>query len=141
MYDKFPRGIRNNNPLNIKISSSNWIGKRLSNSDGIFEQFDTLMLGYRAALVIIRNYINLYNLHYISPIIRRWAPHSENDVSAYVKFVCDKATIDVNTYISFSNKPLICDIVFAMALYENGVRYSDDLHICDLIDAYDLLTK
>ena len=37
-----PRGYRNNNPLNIRISSSNWLGKVSPNTDGPFEQFSDI---------------------------------------------------------------------------------------------------
>ena len=40
-----PRGFRNNNWLNIRISNNNWQGKRTDNTDGAFEQFETPELG------------------------------------------------------------------------------------------------
>ena len=46
-----PRGIRNNNPLNIRLNPENrWQG-RVSpkhNSDGAFEQFQDPIMGLRA---------------------------------------------------------------------------------------------
>ena len=51
-----PRGIRNNNPLNIRLIPDNrWQG-RLSprlNSDGAFEQFQDPIMGLRAAAVLL----------------------------------------------------------------------------------------
>ncbi len=55
-----PRGYRNNNPLNLRISSSSWLGKVADNTDGVFEQFSDIRYGYRAAIKTIRNYITRY---------------------------------------------------------------------------------
>lgn len=44
-----PRGIRNNNPLNIKIGND-WKGE-VPNTDGTFEQFESMEYGLRAELL------------------------------------------------------------------------------------------
>ena len=43
------RGIRNNNPLNIRHSSDRWEGAREEQTDSAFVQFQTMAYGYRAA--------------------------------------------------------------------------------------------
>ena len=51
-----PRGIRNNNPLNIRLNPDNrWQGKvpPKHNSDGAFEQFHDPIMGLRAAAVLL----------------------------------------------------------------------------------------
>ena len=72
-----PRGIRNNNPLNIRIGN-NWAGEKTPNTDGTFEQFVSMAYGIRAALIIIHNYMYKYKLTTIEKIISRWAPRFEN---------------------------------------------------------------
>ena len=47
-----PRGIRNNNPLNIRVGN-NWQGERKPNTDGAFEQFTTMQYAY--AMTIVEN--------------------------------------------------------------------------------------
>ena len=51
-----PRGIRNNNPLNIRLVPDNrWQGRvpPKHNSDSTFEQFDDPIMGLRAAAVLL----------------------------------------------------------------------------------------
>ena len=55
------RGIRNNNPLNIRHSTNKWQGMAPSQSDRAFVQFTARKYGYRAAFVLIRNYIGLHH--------------------------------------------------------------------------------
>ena len=43
-----PRGIRNNNPLNIRRSKDQWQGLRAQQTDASFCQFETLEYGWRA---------------------------------------------------------------------------------------------
>ena len=47
-----PRGIRNNNPLNIRRSKDKWKGMRAVQSDAQFVQFESLEWGWRAALAL-----------------------------------------------------------------------------------------
>ena len=75
------RGIRNCNPLNIRIGND-WVGERQENTDGVFEQFTDMRFGIRAAFIILRNYITKYRIKTIQGIIQRWAPEVENDLKA-----------------------------------------------------------
>lgn len=53
---KEPRGIRNNNPLNIR-KGNNWKGERPNQTDPAFEEFESMEMGIRAAIKLIRNKI------------------------------------------------------------------------------------
>lgn len=117
-----PRGYRNNNPLNIRISSSNWLGKVTPNTDGSFEQFTSMAYGYRAAFVLIRNYINLYGLRTVSDIISRWAPNNENNTSGYISRVCKTTGFSPDTVISPNSYDQMSKLVYAMAIVENGTN-------------------
>ena len=44
-----PRGIRNNNPLNIRRGKDQWKGLRAQQTDASFCQFESLEYGWRAA--------------------------------------------------------------------------------------------
>lgn len=81
-----PRGLRNNNPLNIRIGN-NWLGERPPRecSDDQFEEFVAMVYGLRAAFCIIRRYIRHYHRNTIRLIIRSWAPAHENDTLSYVQ--------------------------------------------------------
>ena len=105
-----PRGIRNNNPLNIRRSESHqarlngrvstdvdkvnirrgsqWKGLSRTQSDPSFCQFETLEYGWRAAFCLLtKTYFARYHLQTIRAIISRWAPSCENDTSAYIQNV------------------------------------------------------
>lgn len=112
-----PRGIRNNNPLNIRIGNV-WLGEVKENTDGEFEQFTSMKYGLRAAIVLLRRYICHYRLNTISSIISRWAPCSENNTRLYIDFVSKRVEISPNCPIDFYDKITICKLVEAMAYYE-----------------------
>lgn len=96
------RGIRNKNPFNIKKSSNKWIGKKSVSSDPVFEQFETMDYGIRAGIVLLRRYIKRYHLVSVNDILKRFAPESENNLNAYIRFVKD--------YILNFDKYVVCEI-------------------------------
>lgn len=81
------RGLRNNNPFNIKKSRHNWIGKIKEGTDPTFEQFVSLRLGVRAGLKLLCTYVSR-DINTVSAIIGRFAPACENFTSYYVTYVC-----------------------------------------------------
>lgn len=121
MEQKLPRGYRNNNPLNIRINKhNNWDGKVYNNTDGEFEQFVAMEYGYRAALKLIRNYINNYGLKTVAQIISKWAPGNENNTNGYIERVCATTGWLPGKVIDPYNMHDMCDLAYAMALEENG---------------------
>ena len=116
-----PRGYRNNNPLNIRINSANnWAGKVSPNTDGAFEQFSSMAYGFRAAFVLIRNYVNNYGATTVQAIISKWAPNNENNTQAYINAVCRNTEFSPTTNINPYNQEQMCKLVYAMAIVENG---------------------
>ena len=115
-----PRGYRNNNPLNIRKNASNaWKGKVVPGTDPLFEQFITMAYGYRAALRLLRNYINDGH-NTIRKIINKWAPPKENNTSSYVSHVAGRTGIGADTIIDRNDQQKLCKIAYAMAWSENG---------------------
>ena len=55
-----PRGIRNNNPLNIRHSADQWQGACEEQKDKSFVQFKTMAYGYRAAWKTLQSYYNRF---------------------------------------------------------------------------------
>lgn len=136
---KEPRGIRNNNPLNIR-KGCNWYGERHPQVDRDFEEFESMELGIRAALVLLRNYITGYNgrsakFNTIRKIVRRWAPPIENATQRYIDFVCKKTGFDQNQVIWFSDRKAMISICRAMAFVECGLW----IDIEKFETAYDML--
>ena len=86
-----PRGIRNNNPLNIRRSADRWSGAREKQTDKNFVQFTTMPYGYRAAWKILQNYYERFcrqsKPFTVRNIIGRWAPPNENETESYVRQV------------------------------------------------------
>lgn len=128
-----PRGIRNNNPLNIRIGNV-WLGEVKENTDGEFEQFTSMIYGLRAAIVLLRRYICHYHLNSIAQIVSRWAPSSENNTRLYINFVSERLGIANDVQIDIFDKGTICRLVEAMAYYECG----SSIPIDAIEKAYDL---
>ena len=53
---KMTRGIRNNNPLNIRRTATRWQGACKEQKDKSFVQFKTMAYGYRAAWKVLQTY-------------------------------------------------------------------------------------
>ena len=118
-----PRGYRNNNPVNIRISTNKWNGKISPNTDGEFEQFIDMVHGYRAALVLLRGkgYIN-GGLNTIRKMITKFAPANENYTAGYIADVSKLTGIDPDAVISRNDKDALTRIVYAMSIVENGYK-------------------
>ena len=82
------RGLRNNNPLNIRHGRSRWAGMRSVQTDPSFVQFESMEMGYRAAFIVLQTYRRKYTLRTLRQIIFRWAPPHENHTYTYLLHVC-----------------------------------------------------
>ena len=120
---RLPRGIRNNNPLNIRLSSNCWLGKVTPSTDGEFEQFKSVEFGIRAGFIILRTYIRRHGVKYITQLIERFAPASENNVTAYVTRVCDLSKTSLSEPLRFERRLQMCTILWAMHVVECGRSY------------------
>lgn len=115
-----PRGIRNNNPLNIR-KGNNWQGERQPQTDAQFEEFVSMLMGLRAGFIIIRNYMRRRPpLDTVAKIISAWAPSTENDTKRYIDFVCQRGLLEQNERLLYSNKQKLCRMVWAMCQMECG---------------------
>jgi len=123
-----PRGIRNNNPLNIRRSKDQWKGMAEAQTDGAFVQFKTLEYGWRAAFYLLtRTYYHKYRLYTIRAIISKWAPPCENNSKAYVENVSRLTGIDPDEPIGIPSERSARWIALgmAMAIQENGFESLD----------------
>ena len=114
-----PRGIRNNNPLNIRIGNQ-WLGERANPNDPAFEQFVAMEYGIRAGFVLLRRYIRHYKRTTIAAIIEAWAPASENNTQRYIDMVSQLADINPTEAIRYEDKTTMCNLVHAMIMMECG---------------------
>lgn len=123
---KTPRGIRNNNPGNVR-RGERWEGIAEVPLDDEFVTFKSPVWGIRAMAKILINYQKLHHLGTIASMIRRWAPPSENDSDSYVLHVVKKVGIGRHDAISLTKEPAkFAAMIRAMIMHENGVQpYSD----------------
>lgn len=120
-----PRGIRNNNPLNIIHGRSRWQGMAKEQTDRRFVQFVSMEYGIRAAFKNLQSYSRLRNpCITLRQYITRWCPPTEqgNDTRRYIEFV-SKYT-GWNPYWTLlpprKAKLIWCKIVSAMIRMECG---------------------
>lgn len=121
-----PRGIRNNNPLNIRIGNA-WLGEVPKPTDSDFEQFVSKEFGLRAAFCILRRYIRRYGRNTPSKIIHAWAPSNENDTQHYIDVVCRRSMIAPDEVIDYADQNTMCRLVRAMAFMESGVNIDSSI--------------
>ena len=123
-----PRGIRNNNPLNIRRSKDKWKGMAEVQTDCAFVQFKSLEWGWRAAFwLLTRTYYHKYRLFTIRGIISKWAPPIENKTEAYIANVSRLTGIAPDDPLGIpSDQPSRWMMVAAaMAIQENGTTSID----------------
>ena len=123
-----PRGIRNNNPLNIRRTKDQWQGMKKEQTDPSFCQFENLAYGWRAAFKLLtRTYYHTYRLYTIRAIVNKWAPPNENNTKAYVENVSRLTGIhpDEPLGIPLESQARWIAHGAAMAIQENGVTSID----------------
>lgn len=133
MNYKKPRGLRNNNPLNIRIGNR-WKGEVDNPTDTQFEQFKEMKWGVRAAFIILGNYMERYNLRTIPEIVTRWAPKSENDTLNYIKLVSKCSGFDTSYRFDWHRQDEMVSLFVAMCVVENGCP----IDVQDVVAGYEL---
>lgn len=119
MKPNIPRGIRNNNPLNIRIGNV-WLGEVREPTDPDFEQFISMFYGVRAGFILIRRYIKHYKRTTIPAIISAWAPASENNTQRYIDNVSQLSGIPIDAQLDFNDEERMVALVDAMIVQECG---------------------
>ncbi|MFA7399113.1 MAG: structural protein [Sideroxydans sp.] len=115
-----PRGIRNNNPGNIRHGSARWQGMSPTQTDTNFVQFITPEYGIRALSILIGNYYSKNGLNTVRKIISRYAPSSENNTDAYAQAVSKAIGVTPDTIINVNTHKVA--LVEAIIKHENGAQ-------------------
>lgn len=128
-----PRGIRNNNPGNIRVGEK-WLG--LSTPDQLtpYQQKETAFCvfsaprwGIRAMAKLLMLYQDRYNLDTVAGMIGRWAPPNENDSKAYARTVAKAMQVDVSQSFPLGEYRYAHPMIKAMITVENGQQpYTDE---------------
>lgn len=116
---KETRGIRNNNPGNIRAVGIPWVGKTGQDKSG-FVVFDTPVNGIRALARNLWTYYHKYGLDTVHDIISRWAPPSENPTEKYVRNVAKHAGVTPKQRLDMPRH--VAKIVEAIIAFENGTN-------------------
>lgn len=110
------RGIRNNNPGNIKTGIA-WQGA--VGDDGTFIIFADDTWGLRAMAKDLTTKINSDGLTTITAIITVYAPPSENDTAAYISAVASDTGFGATDPLT-ADQPTLHALIRAIANHENG---------------------
>ena len=108
------RGLRNNNPGNIRNSDA-------TKQDKTFEEFEDMAHGYRALIKLLQNYRRKYGCQTIADFISRWAPRTENNTSGYISRVCQEMQVPTTYVPNVEDKTTMCAFAAAISQVENGV--------------------
>ena len=114
------RGIRNNNPGNIRHSATRWQGMATQQTDSSFVQFTSAEYGIRALSKLIDTYANNYGLRTVRGIIGRYAPSAENNTGAYVASVSGALGVGPDQVIDVAAQKQ--QLIQAIIKHENGIQ-------------------
>lgn len=118
---KQPRGLRNNNPLNIRHNADRFQGEIKPGTDKSFKTFSSLAYGYRTAFVTLATYLSR-GWNTIEKIVSHWAPPTENNTAKYIEAVEKYSGVPRNKTLTAADGADYILIVAAMSFVENGVN-------------------
>lgn len=126
--NQIPRGIKNNNPGNIRWGS-NWLGLKQDGKkqDPSFCVFIDPIYGIRTLAKLLQNYQKLYGLDTPRKIISRYAPPNENQTLAYIQSVAKQLEITPDSKVDLTEVGVLIVFIKAIIRYENGIQpYSNE---------------
>lgn len=132
-----PRGLRNCNPGNLRLSKDKWQGLRAVQTDKAFFQFETMVHGYRALIRTLQNYRKLHKCQTIADFINRYAPKIENNTSGYIQRVCREMQVPTTYVPDVNDKATMCNFAAAISQVENGTPAV----MADVYSGWELLNK
>lgn len=115
-----PRGVRNNNPGNIRLSGVKWQGQRPQQEDESFVEFTEAVFGLRALMRLLLTYYLKYGLDTVESIINRFAPPYENATDHYIRSVSKRMGVDRRAVIDVAARQTLLSLARAIVLHENG---------------------
>lgn len=120
------RGIRNNNPGNIRHSKDKWQGMADEQKDTEFVTFRSPEFGLRAIARVLLTY-QKRGLNTIGEIVGAYAPPSENNTAAYINSVCSQVGYGSLVEIDVDNYEVMKPLVEAIIRHETGASYPDSV--------------
>ncbi|MDL2254968.1 structural protein P5 [Parabacteroides sp. OttesenSCG-928-K15] len=135
-----PRGLRNNNPGNIRHNKDKFQGEVVPSKDAAFKQFTSMAYGYRAMFVTLGTYLMRDRRDTIEKIITAWAPASENNTEGYIAQVERLSGVRRDKRLTPASGTDYIKIVAAMSRVENG-QAADLLEVEDGFDLQAKITR
>jgi hypothetical protein len=114
-----PRGIRNNNPGNIRYGDFARSAGAVGADSGGFAVFSDMQTGVEATAKLLRSY-TARGFNTIRKIVSRWAPANENDTQAYIAAVAKQLGVSADTVLSGDQLQGVAGSIFQ---HENGSAY------------------
>lgn len=115
-----PRGIRNNNPGNIRLSATHWQGQMPLQPDPDFVVFSSPLYGVRALMKLLLTYHLKYGLDTVESIINRFAPPYENATDNYIRHMARALGVRRVDRINLTQRPILIGLARAIVTHENG---------------------
>lgn len=115
-----PRGIRNNNPGNIRLGPQRWEGQRNQQFDNAFVEFDSAQMGLRALMRLLLTYQRKYGLDTVESIVNRYAPPHENATDHYIHDVARSLNVKRRDALDLSRPAALGGLARAIVNHENG---------------------
>lgn len=113
-----PRGLRNNNPGNLRLTSTLWAGE-VKGADPDFKVFETPADGIRGInLSLLKK--TARSLNTINQIIGSYAPPTENKTNLYTQSVIKDLGISGDVSLNLNNLDLRIRLINSIIKYENG---------------------
>lgn len=118
------RGIRNNNPGNIRHSKDKWQGMAEAQTDAEFVVFKSPEYGIRAVCRVLLQY-QKRGLDTVGEIIRTYAPPVENNTDAYIRSVCKSGGFLPDEKLDLDDAAVMLPLVKAIVKHETGATYPE----------------
>lgn len=120
-----PRGIRNNNPLNLSFAGQEGATME-DHSTPRFARFASMEDGIAASVRQIELY-QRRGLTTLSQIVSTWAPPNENDTPGYIQRVSRETGINPNAAVNMRDPDTVAALVASMARVESGRALDPDI--------------
>lgn len=133
----YPKGLRNNNPGNIR-PGDNWQG--MIGTNGGFVVFKDIAYGIRAMATDIGNDIRNKGLNTIAKLVSEYAPPSENDTMAYIRSVVSYTGIPADQLLPADHATLR-KLIRAHMNVELGKEYSSLIADSDIDEGLGLMNE
>ena len=128
------RGLRNNNPGNIRRTNTQWEGMSPTQNDPSYITFTTMIYGVRAMVRVLDNY-RKRGLDTVRDIIGTWAPPNENNTEKYIQDVARKLGVGPDDGIDTADRDTMIELVHAITIHENSYDPNSDELVSAGIDA------